>query len=195
MDKYEPFDLKITKLTGIKWQRENVAALLRQLIGEQGRPRYSVENRIITAFDGSLNSSMDFLQLNRNILLEALLNIAYNPYVFTYLLSEYHCWFGITLITNYHRIWGYYEHPIGSGMREPGKAKFEDELLREAATKSDGLIRFNPNPKERGHDGDFRIDRAKIKDADAQIEPVPLFETRKSFVCDYSAGSVHWTNC
>jgi len=195
MDKYEPFDLKITKLTGIKWQRENVATLLRQLISEQGRPRYSVENRIISAFDRSLNSSLEFLQLNRNILLEALLNIAYNPYVFTYLLSEYHYWFGITLITNYHHIPEYYEHCIGSGMREPEKAKFENELIREVALKSDGRIKYNANPKERGHDGDLLIDRGKIKDADAQIEPAPLFETRKLSVCDYGNGSVAWANC
>ncbi|GAI85708.1 unnamed protein product, partial [marine sediment metagenome] len=91
MDEYEPFDLKITKLTGTKWQRENAAALLRQLIAEQGKPRYSIENRIIIAFDRSLNSSVEFFQTNRSILLEALLNIAYNPYVFTYLLREYHC--------------------------------------------------------------------------------------------------------
>lgn len=196
MDKYEPFDLKITKLTGAKWQRENVATLLRQLIAEQGKPRYSVENRIIIAFDRSLASSTKFLQLNKGILLEVLLNIAYNPYVFTYLISDYHCWFSIPLLTNYHRSRGYYEHPIGRGLREPEKAKFEAELVREAALKSDGLIKFNPNLKEHGHDGDLLIDKGKIKNADAQIEPAPLFETRKLSVCDYGTPLVpKWTNC
>jgi len=195
MDRYEPFDLKITKLTGTKWQRENVAALLRQLIEEQGKPRYSVENRITIAFDRSLDSRVQFFQLNKGILLEVLLNIAHNPYVFTYLLSDYHCWFSITLVRNYHRGSKYHEHPIGSGLREPEKAQFENELVREAALKSDGLIKFNPNPKEHGHDGDIRIDRAKIKDADAQIKPTPPFERWKLYVCDYGDGSVAWANC
>jgi len=196
MNKYEPFDLKITKLTGAKWQRENVAALLKQLIAEQGKPRYSVENRIIIAFDRSADSSVEFLQLNKGILLEVLLNVAYNPYAFTYLLNAYHYWFSIPLVTNYHRSRGYYEHPIGPGLREPEKAKFETELVREAALKSDGLIKFNPNPKEHGHDGDLRINRAKIKNADAQTEPAPQFDTRKLSVCDYGTPPVpNWTNC
>lgn len=194
MEKYEPFDLKITKLTGTKWQRENVAALLKQLIAEQGKPRYSIENRIIIAFDRSLDSSVAFLELNRNILLEVLLNMAYNPYVFTYWLNGHNCWFGITLVSHYHHGGGYYEHPIGSGMREPGKAKFESELVREAEVKSEGLIRANPNPKERGRDGDLYIDKDKIKKL-TEIEPAPIFEIRKLHVCDYGDKNVPWKNC
>lgn len=195
MDRYEPFDLKITKLTGTDWQRDNVAALLRQLIKEQGKPRYSIENRIIMAFDRSLDSRVEFLRDNRNILLEMLLNIAYNPYAWTYWLNEYHSWFSITLVEKYHRSGEYYEHSIGPGMREPRKAKFETELVREAALKSDGLIKFNPNGEEHGHDGDLRIDRAKIKNADARIEPTPSFEARRLLVCDYGDRGVQWANC
>lgn len=194
MDRHEPFDLKITKLTGTKWQRENVAALLKQLIEEQGKPRYSVENRIIIALDGSIDSGVQFLRLNRDILLEALLNIAYNPYLFTFQLGGN--WFSIALVRNYHRGHKYHHHPIGTGMREPQKADFEDKLVQVAAQKSDGLIRYNPNIKEHGCDGYLRIDRAKIKNADTQNEPAPVFETLKLHVCEYGAPPTpNWPNC
>lgn len=196
MEKYEPFDLKITKLTGLEWQRGNVASLLRQLITEQGKPRYSVENRVIIAFDKSLDSSVEFLQGNRSLLLEVLLNIAYNPYAFTYRLKEYHSWFAITLVRQYRRSADYHEHPIGPGMREPGKAVFETELLREASLRSGGRLRANPETEEHGHDGDLRIDRSKVKNADALGEPAPAFDIVKLYVCDYGAEPVPpWKNC
>lgn len=194
MDRYEPFDLKITKLTGTKWRRENVAALLRQLIEEQGKPRYSVENRIIIAFDRSIDSSVQFLRANKEILLEALLNIAYNPYVFTYRLDRN--WLSAVLIRNYRHGQKYQHHSIGAGMREPEKAEFENELLQVAAQKSDGLIRYNPDTKEHGHDGDLRINEAKIKAIDAQIVSAPVFEVLKLHICDYRVLPVpDWPNC
>ncbi|GAI24749.1 unnamed protein product, partial [marine sediment metagenome] len=67
--------------------------------------------------------------------------------------------------------------------------------VREAALKSDGLIIYNPNPKEHGHNGDLHIDREKIKKADAQIESAPSFERWKLYVCHYGDKNVPWKNC
>ena len=193
MDKYEPFDLKITKLTGTKWQRENVAALLKQLFDEQGAPRYSVENRITIAFDRSLTSSAEFLRLNKDKCLEVLLSIAHNPYSFICWLQGYHCWGALALVGNYRRGSKYYEHPLGYGLREPEKAEFENELIKEVEAKSGGIIKANPDPKKHGNDGSIRIDKEKIPPAPTSL--VPRFESLRLQVCDYGDGGVQWTNC
>lgn len=195
MDRYEPFDLKITKLTGTEWHRDNAPALARQLITEQGKPRFSIENRMIIAFDQSRDSSVSFLRLNQSILVEALLSVAYKPYHFTHWLEEYGCWVSIVLITKYRYQQGkYYEHPIGAGMRESEKAEFETRLLQEATVKSGGLIKYNPDTKQHGYDGDLYLDRQKLTDPHREIKLIPL-EPIPIFVCDYGAGSVSWPNC
>ena len=165
MDEFAPFDLKITKLTGGIWDRTNPKHLLKQLLDEQGNPRHSIENRIIIAFDKSANSSMTFLRKNEAAIIKALLKVAFNPYLYTYWLNEYECWGSIILIKEgeYHPSTEYYEHPIGLGMREPGKAEFERHIILEVAEKSGYRIRPNRNPKEIGVDGELKIDVTKLQ--------------------------------
>jgi len=196
MEQREFFDLKITKLTKATWQREDLSILLKQLMNEQGRPRYSVENRIIISFDRSISSDIKFLRLNRDKLIEVLLNIAYNPYSFTYWLSEYRCWVAFALIQNYRRSDEYHEHPLGSGLREPDKAEFANELIKEIEAKSGGIIKANPNPKEHGRDGSIPIDREKLSPAPTTLVS---YELLRAPVCDYGAADIakdlDWQNC
>ena len=162
---FDSFDLKVTKLTGRRWDRNNLAHLAEQLLEGQGRPRASVENRVIICFDWSKSSDMAFLEANRDLIIHTLLEIADNPYKFTYWLERYHCWCALALIRRgqYSEAGQgqYYEHPIGDGLREPGKAQFETEVLTKVAgiTKN---VRLNPMLGVHGNDGQIRIDRSKL---------------------------------
>lgn len=191
MDRYEPFDLKITKLTGMQWDRRNMGNLAKQFIQKQGRPRASIENRIIIVFDSSRSSSVPFLATNRRLLIKALSNVAWNPYSFTHSLGT--IWCSIVLIKQgeYRDTGNYYEHPIGLGLREKDKAAFEYELLKEVSQISGGLIRYNPDYKQHGYDGDLYIDRDKICSPQAQLS----FLTHIP-VCNYDTPPIpNWRNC
>lgn len=193
VDRYEPFDLKITKLTGKQWDRVNMQNLALQLMQFQGQPRASVENRIIIIFDNSPTSDIDFMRSNRQLLIKGLLNIAWNPYSFLRGLDPLDIWIGLVLIpeTDYCRLPKYYEHPIGLGLREGGKAVFEFSLLQEIEKLSGSLIKYNRNSKEHGYDGDLLVDREKITIPTQQpklYDPIP--------VCDYGTPPVpDWKNC
>lgn len=165
MDKYEPFDLKVTKLTGKKWDRNNLAHLAEQLFEKQGKPRASIENRIIICFDESPSSSIEFLKANEDLIILSLLDLADNPYKYISWVERYKCWVGLILLEKnqyYNSSQGiYYEHSIGKGLREPVKAKFEESILKKVARMRTN-IKPNPNTRAHGNDGQIRIDRTKI---------------------------------
>lgn len=166
MEKFEPFDFKLTKLTGNQWDRLSMRHLLEQLLEMQGNPRHSIENRLILAFDRSVNSSVEFYKLNESIIIEALIQIALDPYQFTYWLYEFDCWGSIFVFPEgeYLKIEGYYEHPKGLGLREPDKAQYERELIKKASIRCDYRIKPNrQNPFAIGIDGELKIDVKQIK--------------------------------
>lgn len=150
-----PFDLKICKLTGYNWNRGDLRQLAIQLLEKQGEYRKSVENRIVVIFDWSKTSSTKFLRANKQLLHDKLLEVVLNFDEHCLWIDKFECWQCIILIRpdEYEPDETYYEHSIGSGLRERGKAIFEDELLREVAAESNGLLRVNPNHKEHGVDG------------------------------------------
>jgi len=194
MEQFEPFDLKIAKLSGATWNRESPVALATQLYQKQGRFRASLENRIFILFDNSLTSSVEFLRAHRDILVKALLNVAHRPYSFTCYLPIGDIWASILLLreSDYRRGgWGYYHHPIGDGMREMGKADFENILIRDVAALSGGLLRHNANKIEHGYDGDLLIDSSLINFSLASFSPIANIQ-----VCDYGIPPVpNWRNC
>ena len=189
---YEPFDLKIGKLTGSNWERIDMTVLSNQLMAKQGKPRSSVENRIIVLFDKSQSSSTHFLQTNRSLIVRALSNVAWRPYAFTHWVDKPNAWVSLVLIEqgNYHMETQYYEHSIGLGVREPDKAQFEFELLEEMTEITGGLIKHNPIRTEHGYDGDLLVDVAEI--CNPLTHPYLLSSIP---VCDYSDKSVTWANC
>lgn len=192
MERYEPFDLKIGKLTGDNWERINMTTLAKQLMARQGEPRASIENRIIILFDNSPNSSTRFLQNNRSLIVRALCNIAWRPYAFTRWVDKPNAWISLVLLKqgNYHIETRYYEHSIGIGLREPDKAQFEFELLEEMTNITGGLIKHNPTQKEHGYDGDLLLDVTQIYNP--LTHPYLLSSIP---VCDYGDKPVDWANC
>lgn len=164
MEKFEAFDLKITKLTGNSWDRTDMKNLLVQLINGQGNPRHSIENRIIIAFDKSPSSSIEFFKSNKDLIINALVTIAKSPYKYTYWLESHRCWGSIYLFQEgeYQYISEYHEHPIGLGLREPEKAEIANRIIREASVKSDFKIRPNRNYKEIGKDAELKFDVSKL---------------------------------
>lgn len=169
MERFEAFDLKITKLTGNHWDRTNPQKLLMQLMNEQGNARHSIEPRIILAFDKSPSSSPEFIERNKALIIRVLVKIAISPYQYTYWLNCYDCWGCIYIFPLGSYIYDpdYYEHPIGLGMREQTKAELERIIIKEVALKSGFRIRPNRNFKEIGKDGEIKIDIAKL----AKINP------------------------
>lgn len=149
-----PFDLKICKLTGEDWNRDDVSQLARQLLEKQGEYRYSIENRVIIIFDRSENSSVKFLKVHESLLVERLVEFFRNPLNYIHLFDDIKCWQAIIMIhpSEYESQDAYYEHSLGEGLREPGKAEYENYLLKAVAEKVDNLI-VNPNNKEHGLDG------------------------------------------
>lgn len=165
MDRFEVFDLKVTKLTGKVWDRTNPRRLLEQLFEKQGNPRHSVENRIFIAFDNSPTSAIEFLKKNRGVIVKALLKVALDPYPYTFWLSHYNCWASLVLVKEgeYEPQAEYYEHPIGLGMREREKAEFEHQVILEVSEKSGYRIRPNRlNPRKIGEDAELKIDTLKV---------------------------------
>lgn len=168
MDRFEAFDLKITKLSGKDWDRTNPQRLLKQLFEKQGNPRYSIENRIFIAFDNSPTSHVKFFKKNKKVIVKALLKVALDPYSYTYWLSHYNCWASLVLIKEgeyepYEPQGKYHEHPIGLGMREREKAEFEHQVILEVSEKSGYRIRPNRlNPRKIGDDAELKIDTLKI---------------------------------
>lgn len=191
MERYEPFDLKIGKLTGTNWDRGNMTNLAKQLMAEQGEPRASIENRIVILFDRSTSSSIYFLQKNRALILQALSNIVWRPYAFTHWIKP-KVWCSLILVGEgqYNQESKYYEHPIGIGLREPQKANFEFNLVQEMARISGGLLKCNPEQEEHGHDGDLLLDNDLICDP---LKQSPLY--RLIPVCEYGDKDVEWANC
>jgi hypothetical protein len=193
MQKYEPFDLKIGKLTGTAWNRDDMNNLSHQLIVYQGSHRSSIENRIIILFDKSQSSSLAFFQKNRSLIMIALYNIARNPYAFTHWIDYPNTWCSLVLIEqgSYQLEQHYYEHPLGPGLREPDKAQFEFNILKEISRGSGGLIKYNPDPKVHGYDGDILLDANKICNP---VTHPPLYWPIP--VCDYGTPPVpNWQNC
>lgn len=164
MVKFEAFDLKITKLTGNNWDREDRKKLLVQLMNGQANPRHSIESRVTIAFDKSPNSSPEFVRLNKPIIVDALVEISRSPYEYSFWLASYRCWGSIYIFQfgEYQYLPDYYEHPIGGGLREPEKAEISKEIIEEAAIKSGFRIRPNRNFKEIGKDGELKIDLSKL---------------------------------
>ena len=163
-ERFESFDLKITKLTGGRWDRENLHHLAQQLVENQGQPRASIENRIIICFN-SVSSDVNFLKDNQDLIILTLLELVENPYKFGCWLTKYQCWSIVALLkqgTYYDTTQGlYYEHPIGLGLREPGKAAFENWLIRRVARMTNRL-QPNPDIRTHGNDGRLRIDREQL---------------------------------
>lgn len=148
-----PFDLKISKLTGHSWDRSDLERLAAQLLDRQGSFRRSIENRMVVIFDWSKTSSVKFLKANRKVLYDKILEAVLNPNWFW--LPAFECWQCIILIgeDEYEPDEEYQEHSLGYGLRERGKAIFENKLLSEVAADSNGMLRVNPNRKEHGLDG------------------------------------------
>ena len=172
METYEPFDLKITKLTGQQWDRNDLAHLAEQLLESQGKPRTSIENRIVICFDESVSSATSFLKNNEDLIILTLLEIVDNPYKYTHWLQEYKCWCTIALIKRgkyYDNTEGlYYEHPLGDGLREPGKAEFERYVLGKVARLRNNL-RLASNARAHGIDGYIKLDLAGVKNKKRQV--------------------------
>lgn len=175
MEKFEPFDLKIGKLSGNRWDRQNHSRLLQQFLDEQGLPRYSIEPRIVIVFDKSKTSDMPFLVLNKKIIINALLKIAYNPYKYSHWLDKYGCWGSLFIIPEgqYEKGKDYYEHPLGIGIRETDRAQFSRQVLMEVCHQGGGRIKLNPNYKEHGKDGELMIDLERLKN-NGKIQPKQL---------------------
>lgn len=163
---YEPFDFKVTKLTGQQWDRNNLAHLAEQLLERQGKPRASIENRIVICFDESTSSDVSFLKESKDLIILTLLDILDDLYKCTYWLQGYQCWCAIALIKKgryYDTSQGeYHEHPVGQGLREPEKARFEVAILQKVARMRHN-IRLNPDPKAHGNDGQVKIDRTRLR--------------------------------
>jgi len=136
---------------------------------EQGNPRYSIENRIILAFDRSPNSEARLFKANKELLINALIAIANDPYRFTYWLEEFEHWVAIKVFSqeDYEIPEGcqdYYEHSVGLGYREPDKGEFSKAIILEVAPLCDYKIKpWRVNPKAIGIDGELKIDLAKLR--------------------------------
>lgn len=148
-----PFDLKITKLEGKIWQRNNVQELAQQLYDFQGEPRSSVEHRITVVFDESITSSASYFKRHRSIILYRLIRECYEAKNWVW-VAKYNVWNCLIIIPplndTYHER---HQHNIGQGLREKEKAEFENKLLKEVARCSNGILKINPNEKEHGIDG------------------------------------------
>lgn len=165
MMQFEPFDLKLAKLTGNGWDRFNLRHLAEQLLDGQGNPRHSIENRIIVLFDRSPNSGVEFFKSNEAVIIKGLIEIAKNPCDFAYWIHKYECWVALYLIASGKYIPNpdYYEHPIALGFREPEKAEFEKELIVKVSPLCNFAIRPNRQYKEIGKDGELKIDVEKLR--------------------------------
>ena len=150
-----PFDLKISRLYGSHWDRNNLQRLATQLLNEQGNERISFENRITICFDKSRTSSVPFLEVNRILLWQKFIQLIFNPKDSWHWIPEYQCWHAVILIEKgeYHLIQENHAHNIGEGLREPEKAIFSTSFLSEVAVDSEGLLEVNPNDKAHGCDG------------------------------------------
>jgi len=150
-----PFDLKITKLQHNHWHRKDVKQLAKELLKDQGKYRYSIENRLVIVFDGSVTSDVLFFKKYRSLLIYVLLQACYNPRKHWFFLPEYKTWQCIILIPPLRNNVSqeHHEHSIGPGVREHEKAEFENRLLQEVAKCSNGLLEVNPNSKQHGVDG------------------------------------------
>jgi hypothetical protein len=166
VDQFVPFDLKITKLTGYHWDRINLRHLAEQLLEEQGKHRRSIENRIVVCFDGSVSSGIQFLKANEDTIISSLVNVFHEPYRYIYWLDSYQCWCGIVLLKRgqyYDNTANVYSaHPLGQGLREPDKAKFEHYILQKIARITHN-IRCELNPKLHGVDAYIKLDEAKLR--------------------------------
>jgi hypothetical protein len=152
-----PFDLKISKLQGPQWERENLRKLAEQLMQNQGEFRYSLENRLFILFDRSSTSSVDFLKRNEVIILREIMTMLQNPkeYWFNLKIGEQNIFTCVILIpeTKYIKIFEQTEHSLGEGLREKEKAEFAHKILTHITWVSDGKIEPCENPKEHGIDG------------------------------------------
>lgn len=148
-----PFDLKITKLEGENWERQNIQQLAQQLYDYQGECRLSIENRITVVFDRSTTSSVAYFQKHKPILLYRLITECYEAQNWVW-VSEYKVWHCVLMIPNIEDTpVEHSQHIIGYGLREEEKADFETQLLIEVAQCSNEIMTVNPNHKEHGVDG------------------------------------------
>lgn len=101
--------------------------------------------------------------------MNALVEIANDPYRYTHWLEKAQIWTAIKVITqdDYelpNNLATYYEHPIDLGMREPLKAAFERKLIFDVSRLCG--FRIKPNrfdPYAHGHDGDLKIDTERLR--------------------------------
>lgn len=152
-----PFDLKFCKLEAPKWNRTNLRALAQQLFEQQGNPRFSIENRIIIAFDKSTTSSTFFLRCNEGIMLIKVMDMIRNPEKYWYKIyvngKEILACVILIKENEYIKMSEIYEHPIGDGLREERKAVFAHRFLKHISWLTEGRIEPYSNPKEHGIDG------------------------------------------
>ena len=151
------FDLKILRLWGDNWKRENDPLLAKQLLDKQGSYRTSIENRLYIIFDKSPNAKVRLLQLNEEKMKKKLYDVCSNPQKHWFYIEYYRVWACI--------IWfkrGEYKqsiidynleyHPLGNGLREREKSDFEHDFLIKAAVIINNLT-VNANKKEYGVNG------------------------------------------
>lgn len=158
-EKYIPFDLKITKLTGKSWTRSDNSVLAEELLDSQGKDRESIENRVIICFNHSYTSDVTFLIKCEPLILKKLERIVKNPS--KYVHRVYGTYQLIVMIQRAE--WrqysekgtdddNYNEFDEGKGLRDISKAEWSNELVEKLHQRMGMLILPNPNQKEHGCD-------------------------------------------
>jgi hypothetical protein len=169
------FDLKCSKLEGEHWTRDDNEALAYELLNRQGRPRYSIENRLTVLFDRSITSHVDFFKINETVLINKILEMLDDP------VPHWHRLRHIDLVTNevytplccvivippgeylnWHVV---SEHSIGQGLREIQKAEFANKLIKRLSVLSDRIAAY-PNVRAHGKDGYIRFTKEELKKID-----------------------------
>lgn len=154
-----PIDLKLLKLQGASWPRDNLGELGRLLYDKQGIYRLSFTSRIYVIFDGSTTSSYEFFNHNRELILTNLEKLVTDPIRWGCFENQRGIPFWIILFREkeYQQLDEFYEHNLGEGLREERKARFSTDISIELENRSKGKWRHNPNERQRGVDGFLTI--------------------------------------
>jgi len=151
------FDLKICRLEGSHWNRENKTELAKQLYKDQGIYRHSIENRLYIIFNESKSSSVEFFEENQTVMIHDIIQMLIQPenYWFKITVENKPILVCIILIqrNRYASIGDTHVHPLGQGLRELSKADFEDGFLSTLNWVSSNLIQPHTNRYEHGLDG------------------------------------------
>ncbi len=152
-----PFDLKICKLEGIDWNRNNLKVLATQLYERQGKYRASFENRLFVCFDKSTTCSVAFQKLNEILILQKIIQVVENPLEYWFKITansqEYLTCVILLSEGEYKQSPERNEHIIQLGLSEPDKAEFAHKILTHINWVTDGKIEPHPNTKLHGCDG------------------------------------------